>query len=292
VIRALRIARVSLTTAAPERAEAFYRDAFGFTTVERGERSGPAFASLTEVEGGASIVVLRLGDQEIELVRFAEPGRPYPALRASNDPWFQHMAIVVSDMRAAYARLAAVGGWTPITRGSPQRLPANTGGVTAFKFRDPEGHPLELLEFAAGAIPSAWRQRRANGFCLGIDHSAIVVGDGARSTAFYGALGFTVAGGSLNRGIEQERLDDLTEPVVEVTSLAPHASEPPRLELLHYRQPKSVEPLALRSNDVAATRLVLAVEGSPPSFGEARAALLRDPDGHHLLLLGEQAAAW
>jgi catechol 2,3-dioxygenase-like lactoylglutathione lyase family enzyme len=180
----------------------------------------------------------------------------------------------------------------PITRGAPQRLPANTGGVTAFKFRDPEGHPLELLEFAAEAIPPPWRRLRENDPCLGIDHSAIVVGDGARSISFYGALGFAVAGGSLNRGIEQERLDDLTEPVVAVTSLAPRAAEPPRLELLHYRQPESDEPSALRSNDVATTRLVLAVEGSPSSFGDAGAELMRDPDGHHLLLLGEQAGAW
>jgi catechol 2,3-dioxygenase-like lactoylglutathione lyase family enzyme len=291
VTRAVRIARVSLTTAELERAEAFYRDAFGFAVMARRERSGPAFATLTGVSGGASVVVLRLGGQEIDLVQFAEPGRPYPIVRTSNDPWFQHIAIVVSDMRVAYARLTAVGGWTPITRDGPQRLPANTGGVTAFKFRDPEGHPLELLEFAAGAVPQAWRERGGNGPCLGIDHSAIVVDDSAQSISFYGALGFAVAGGSLNRGVEQARLDDLTAPVVDVTSLAPRATEPPRIELLHYRVPPSPEPMVLRSNDVAATRLVLAADGSA-DLGGVRAALRRDPDGHHLLLVGEGMDAW
>jgi catechol 2,3-dioxygenase-like lactoylglutathione lyase family enzyme len=242
------------------------------------------------VSGGASVVVLRLGGQEIELVRFAERGRLYPAARASNDPWFQHMAIVVTDMRAAYGRLMSVNGWTPITRDGPQRLPANTGGVTAFKFRDPEGHPLELLEFAA-EVPPVWAHG-GDGPCLGIDHSAIVVEDSAASISFYGGLGFAMAGGSLNRGVEQARLDDLTAPVVDVTALAPHATEPPRLELLHYRSPPSAEPSLLRSNDVAATRLLIAVEGSPGSIGDARAVLTRDPDGHPLLLLGEGADAW
>lgn len=36
------------------------------------------------------------------------------------------------------------------------RLPESSGGVTAFKFRDPDGHPLELLAFPDGKVPSRW----------------------------------------------------------------------------------------------------------------------------------------
>jgi catechol 2,3-dioxygenase-like lactoylglutathione lyase family enzyme len=203
-----RIARVSLTTAAPGATAAFFRSALGF--VERGveERAGEDFVRLMGLPGDApaQVRLLCLGRQQVEFVAFAEMGRPYPPGSTSCDPWFQHMAIVVADMRAAYARLAAQPGWTPISTAGPQRLLDSSGGVTAFSFRDPGGHPLELLEFPPHRAPTVWRESRGGDPCLGIDHSAIVVADTAASVAFYGALGFRVCGGSLNRGAEQERL--------------------------------------------------------------------------------------
>ena len=48
-------------------------------------------------------------------------------------------------------------GWTPISTSGPQLLPAASGGVSAFKFRDPEGHPLELIAFPPGAVPPQWQ---------------------------------------------------------------------------------------------------------------------------------------
>lgn len=48
---------------------------------------------------------LKLGRQEIELVQFNRPGSVYPRPHAANDPWFQHFAIVVSDMDKAHKRL-------------------------------------------------------------------------------------------------------------------------------------------------------------------------------------------
>jgi hypothetical protein len=56
----------------------------------------------------------------------------------------------------------------------PARAAASAGtcdGVVTFKFRDPEGHPLELLEFPPGNMPAAWRRRQGVGPCLGNDHS-------------------------------------------------------------------------------------------------------------------------
>jgi hypothetical protein len=50
------------------------------------------------------IVQLRLGDQIVELIQDVSPptGRPIPVPSYSNDEWFERMAIVVSDMDAAY----------------------------------------------------------------------------------------------------------------------------------------------------------------------------------------------
>ena len=50
------------------------------------------------------IVHLKLGDQIVELTQYVSPptGRPIPVPSYSNDEWFEHMAIVVNDMDAAY----------------------------------------------------------------------------------------------------------------------------------------------------------------------------------------------
>lgn len=177
-----------------------------------------------------------------------------------------------------------------------------------FKFRDPEGHPLELLAFPPDNVPPRWRMaphRRSP--CLGIDHSGIVVSDTTPSIAFYHKiLGFSVVGGSLNRGREQEQLDCVPGAVVEVTALDPGRERPPHLELLCYRsseRPRKVR-AALDSNDIAATRLMLEVDDVPGlerrlaracvrfvsagvvALRNQPALLIRDPDGHALLLTG------
>ena len=261
-----RIARISLVTANPAASEAFYQDALGFEPID-----------VRQETGGTRITILRLGQETVELVAYAQPGRPYPPGSTSFDLWFQHCAIVVSSMRDAHARLRAADGWTAISTGGPQRLPESSGGVTAFKFRDPEGHPLELLEFPSGKVPPAWQGRPGDGPCLGIDHSAIAVSDTAASIRFYEALGFTVAGRSLNQGSEQERLDAAPGAVVDVTALAIPGAPAPHLELLGYRHPIGRPAPPMRENDVARTRLVLESDAAP--------AVLRDPDGHEILCL-------
>jgi catechol 2,3-dioxygenase-like lactoylglutathione lyase family enzyme len=135
-----------------------------------------------------------------------------------------------------------------------------------------------------------------------------VVSSTAPSVAFYHQiLGFSVGGGSLNRGREQEQLDAVPRAVVEVTALDPRAGNPPHLELLCYRSAVSSRdaPAALHSNDIAATRLTLEVDdllslehrlaaarvsfisaGTVALRDNRPALLIRDPDGHALLLLG------
>ena len=143
---------------------------------------------------GADGIALGLGDARVELIAAPAAAAAYPVPRASDDPWFQHIAVVVADMGEAHRR-ALRHGAVAISRGGPQRLPASAGGVSAFKFRDPEGHPLELLEFPPATCPPWWRGRGGGGPCIGIDHSAIVVADTARAIAFYARLGFAPSGG-------------------------------------------------------------------------------------------------
>ena len=188
--------------------------------------------------------------------------------------------------------------WTAISTDGPQILPPSSGGVTAFKFRDPEGHPLELLAFAPGATPAHWAFQSGN-FCLGIDHSAISVADTDRSVAFYSRLGLARTASSLNVGPEQEKLDDLVGAVVEVTALAPPIQAVPHVELLCYRGNFDRRNLPTNRNDVAATQLVFEVESdgldaivalnrdttissSTTAESGGLRVLLRDPDGHLL----------
>ncbi len=247
-----RLARFRLVTWDAERLGHFYQVAIG----------------ARPIAGGVAV-----GEQIIEL-RQPEPRRaPYPADTSVADPIFQHFAIVTNDMAAAWRRLSAADGWSPISTGGPVRLPASSGGVIAVKFRDPEGHPLELLEFPGGRTPAQW-QRVGSDPCLGIDHSAISVADTTRSIAFYQALGFRVTGSSINRGPEQARLDGIAVPDLEVTALAPEQGMP-HLELLCYRSaPAGASKVG--DDDVAATVLVTEGSGSP--------GILRDPDGHRLLI--------
>jgi catechol 2,3-dioxygenase-like lactoylglutathione lyase family enzyme len=165
---------------------------------------------LTGVFGtNVRVANLQLGTERIQLVQFITPkGRSYPDDSRSNDNWFQHAAIVVQDMDAAYDRLSRFKIRQISTE--PQRLPdwnKNAAGIKAFYFRDPDRHPLELIYFPPGKGDRRWHQH-GNDLFLGIDHTAVAVEDTDRSLGFYrDALGFHVAGESLNYGTEQEHLN-------------------------------------------------------------------------------------
>jgi catechol 2,3-dioxygenase-like lactoylglutathione lyase family enzyme len=211
---------------------------------------------------------LMLGGETIEL---ALGNEAYPEPRAANDPWFQHFAIAVSDADAAVARLAG-SGFAPISVGGAELLPPNTGSVIAYKFRDPDGHPLEF-----SYIPgSDWLANAGDRLFLGIDHTALAVSDLATSLKFYADLGFTEFGRSLNTGPEQDRLDGLDGIAVEIVALRPRGAGP-HLELLHYLTPTGAPACTVPETGIAATRTVIRIDGEP--------ATLLDPDGHRLDLL-------
>ena len=279
-----RLAYIGLNTRDAAGLCQFYERALGFRLLSAGRRTERDLARMSGPPGDAYRVTLGLGHEVIELLQFDRPGRAYPAAASASDLYFQHFAIVVADMPLAYRQLCAIGGWSAISTDGPQRLPPSSGGVVAFKFRDPDGHPLELLAFPEHKLPAPWKDRPTSGVFLGIDHSAISVSDSARSIAFYEALGLRVASRSLNSGCEQARLDGLSDPRVEVTALDCRQATP-HVELLCYRS-ATHDGAALRHNDVAATRLVFAAVGSPPDAAAPREQAVIDPDGHHIVIVG------
>jgi len=264
-MRVTALARVGRNVGELEAAAGFYERALGFVAAG-GVFEDSALAGVLGVER-VRVLRMRLGDQEIELSECFPKGADYPAGVGGNDVRFQHIAIVTTDILAACAQVAGLG-MAAISRGGPVRLPAASGGVWAFKFRDSEGRPLEFLQF-----PEAAGRKSA-----GYDHSAISVADVGRSMAFYGSLGLVVGGAQVNFGPEQDELDGLAEVSVDVVALHP-ARATPHVELLGYRTPKAVAAAGFGVGDIGADRLVFSVAG-----GGLR--LSRDPDGHVILLDG------
>jgi catechol 2,3-dioxygenase-like lactoylglutathione lyase family enzyme len=297
-----RLSRITLICGDPDRSANFYEAALGFVRTGEASTTEPAFGRLIGIpDAVARIVYMQLALQRIELAAINPSGRAYPRAVSGRSPLFQHFAIVVSDMAAAYARLSSQQHWEAISIDGPQVLPDSSGGATAYKFRDPDGHPLELIAFARDAIPEIWQESSATG-CLGIDHSAISVADTARSVKFYESLGLQRLGSSFNCGPEQDKLDDVTGARVEVTALALPRFSTPHIELLCYRGRHTPDSAPPNTNDAAATRLVMAVESreilqalcarcsddllSGPVLFEngGLRAIVRDPDGHILCL--------
>jgi catechol 2,3-dioxygenase-like lactoylglutathione lyase family enzyme len=201
-----------------------------------------------------------------------------PVSLQPDDRWFQHLTIVVSDIDQACAIVLREGA-APISTG-PQELPAwnlNAGGIRAVYFRDPDGHPLELIQFPPGKGEPRWQDEKS--LFLGIDHSAIAAQDTKTSLTLYpGHLGLRVAGTSDNWGVEQEWLSGVTGAHVRITSLRAPAG--PGIEFLHYLTPTDGRPAPAdtRAEDLWSEVIVPHAEHGPA------APVLHDPDGHALLL--------
>lgn len=296
---------IGMTVGDMDRSIDFFSKVLSFQKVSDIELAGRDYELLQGVFGlRMRVVRMRLGDEFLELTEYLAPrGRPYPIDTRSNDRWFQHVAIIVSDMEKAYRWLRQHKVEHAST--GPQRLPdwnKNAGGIQAFYFRDPDGHYLEILQFPKGKGDPKW-QRSDGKLFLGIDHTAIVVKDTEESLKFYrDALGFKVAGESENYDTEQEHLNNVFGARLRITAL--RAALGPGIEFLEYLAPGDGRPIPPdeKANDLMhwQTRLVTpgadavaqvlrqrrfafvssAVVSVPEELGKRKAFLVRDPDGH------------
>lgn len=289
----------------------FYARVLSFEKVSDVEVTGEDYERLQGVFGlRMRVVRMRLGGEFLELTEYLTPkGRPVPVDSRSNDRWFQHIAIITSDMDKAYALLRQ----NKVEHAStgPQRLPdwnKNAGGIRAFYFRDPDKHWLEILQFPGGKGDAKWQ--RKDRLFLGIDHTAIVVGNTEASLKFYrDVLGLQVAGTSENYGTEQEHLNNVFGARLRITSLRA-GSGGPGIEFLEYLAPRDGRPfpsderandlfhwqttLMIGAVDIAAQSLIQkkylfvspgVIALSEPQLGFSKGVLVRDPDGHVMVLV-------
>lgn len=303
------VGAIGLTVSDVDRSVAFFHDVLSFEKVADVEVSGEAYEQLEGVFGlRMRVVTMKLGDESIALTEYLAPrGRALPSDSRSNDRWFQHIAIVTSDMKRAYETLRAHRVEHAST--GPQRLPdwnPNAAGIEAFYFKDPDGHSLEVISFPRGKGDPRW-QKPSDRLFRGIDHTAIVVSDTDRSLELYrDELGLIEAGHSENYGTEQEHLNNVFGARLRITSL--RAARGPGIEFLEYLAPRDgrAAPVDLRANDLMhwQTMLLVADVGSavaavrddaarvspqaialPDSQLQFNAgALVRDRDGHGLLI--------
>jgi catechol 2,3-dioxygenase-like lactoylglutathione lyase family enzyme len=308
------IRAIGLTVTNCDRSLNFYQEALGFELITDITVEGEDYSDLEGLtEAKIRIITLQLGDELIELMEYLNiTGKPIPKDSQSNDIWFQHLAIVVSDMDRAYAQVCSFP-IEPISVAPQTILPGNeaSGGVRAFKFKDPDGHDLELIWFPADKGQDKWHQN-TNRLFLGIDHSAIAVSNTEQSLHFYrDLLGMQVDSRSLNWRATQTRLDNLPGAKVQITALRP-AQGGLGIELLDYLVPGKGRPIPSdwKSCDIAHMQIEFVVNdieqaveilrqdgvqfvssrivkftdsGSPYRKG----CLVKDPDGHAILLIAE-----
>lgn len=303
-----RVTEIGMVVSDMDRSVTFYSQVLTFEKISEVELDGTDYEHLEGLFGVRTRVVrMRLGEESLELTEFLTPqGRPIPVDWRANDRWFQHIAIITRDMDAAYSVLRVHNVKHAST--APQLLPAyikNAAGIRAFYFRDPDNHFLEILQFPRDKGDAKWHAPGSKLF-LGIDHTAIVVGDTEASLKFYrDQLGMHIVGESENYGNEQEHLNNVFGARLRITSLRAPAG--PGIELLEYLAPRDghAMPSDSRTDDLWAWETTVSVSkvadfdrslrdakvefvspgiitlpDSAPGFNTG--FLVRDPDGHLL----------
>ena len=309
---------VGMTVSDMDRSVDFFSNILSFEKVSDVEVAGEDYEHLEGLFGlRMRVVRMKLGEEFITLTEYLAPrGRPIPVDSRSNDHWFQHIAIITSDMDKAYTWLRQ--NKVEHASSGPQRLPdwnKNASGIKAFYFHDPDGHNLEILQFPAGKGDAKWH-RPSDRLFLGIDHTAIVVSDTEASLKFYrDVLGMRIAGESENYGTEQEHLNNVFGARLRITSMRA-LDGGPGIEFLEYVAPRNGRtfPADERASDVVHWQTTLTVNDAAAAatnlranrsmfvspglvqlrrddLGFTKALLVRDPDGHVMELIESKSQA-
>jgi len=304
-----KVESIGVTVKEMDRSVKFYTEVLGFKKISDNEYKGESWEKLQGVFGlNMRVVKLQLGDELIELTDYLTTGgRSIPEDAKSNDLYFQHIAIVVSDMDKAYAQVKKYNVEHVST--SPQTLPKSipaAEGIKAFYFHDPDNHNLELIYFPKGKGQDKWQNSNGKIF-LGIDHTAIGVSSTESSHQFYmNLLGIERKGDSWNKGVEQEHLNNVKGASLHITGY--RAETGLGIEFLQYINPGpgNSYPADSRSDDIWHWQTTLVVENAEKLYNllkqsgikfisdelvkqqtgnvSTKSFLIRDPDGHAMLI--------
>jgi glyoxylase I family protein len=134
-----------------ERSLDFYRRLFGMDVVFDVELEGPSLEAVTGNSGAKGRMIGGLiGGTMVELLGLGASSRA----RGARGPQvgYTNISFSLEDLDAAYVRVGELG-W------KAEQEPVDIGGVRMFFVNDPDGTPIELVEFPNGARNSAelWR---------------------------------------------------------------------------------------------------------------------------------------
>ena len=135
-----RMSHISLEVADVERALDFYRGVFGMQIVMDRKLEGPEFEAVTATPGAHSRLVRGLiAGNAVVQVFWHSWREPHAQKRTL-------MSFEVRDARAAHAALTTAG---VESRSDPVEFDTSI----AFVIQDPDGHPIEIIEWKPNASP-------------------------------------------------------------------------------------------------------------------------------------------
>jgi catechol 2,3-dioxygenase-like lactoylglutathione lyase family enzyme len=137
-----------ITVSNLERSLVFWRDVLGFEFSHTAHQKGEFAEEITGVEGAEiKLAVLKApGGHKIELLEYvAPPDRKRANLRPC-DVSFMHVALLVKDLDAVLAQIAA-SGWKAAGKSQTLTKGPNAGKRVVY-VRDPDGTTIELMEVA------------------------------------------------------------------------------------------------------------------------------------------------
>ena len=127
-----------------EESTAFYRDVVGLSLIRAYERMGTGIDQVVGYENAhLSAAILDIGGGHIlELIQYVNPRSEDRPTEERNVLGATHLALLVDDIHAMYARLAEKGGqvMNPPAELEPGRI--------ACYLQDPHGNWIELLELS------------------------------------------------------------------------------------------------------------------------------------------------
>jgi catechol 2,3-dioxygenase-like lactoylglutathione lyase family enzyme len=144
------IGHIGICVTDMDRALRFWRDGLGFEVLREFEFRGSSWRRILELdELELNSKIIRRDHMTLELMHFLKPGHVGPAeRRPMNQLGFTHIAVWVSDLDAAAARVQEYGGAIVQSTYTTFDHPKLQGKWVIGT--DPDGIRVELLQYPAG----------------------------------------------------------------------------------------------------------------------------------------------